>query len=171
MSDTNPQTPPQNPAPTGGDTPPATDPKGGGGATDDETVTLKKSDYNKLISQRDRANNTNKDQDDVIASLAQDKDYRDKVEYIDDWLESNKDKYPQVTRDDLLFISDPDQIEEAAKKRQRRYEDVIQDNLKNVQKAKLPVLSPEQREAEEKKLKENPTKGAFGKMLSLRTRR
>lgn len=170
MSDTSSKTPPVEPGatdPSGS----ATNPDGKGGATEDETVTLSKKDYNNLIAQRDRANNTNKEDQDLLASLAQDKDYREKVEYIDDWLESNKEKYPDVTRDDLLFISDPDQIETAAKKRQRRYEDVLQDKLKSVQKAKLPVLTPEQREQEEKKLKENPSKGAFGKMLSLRTQR
>ena len=86
---------------------------------------------------------------------------------IGDFLEKNKEKYPDLTTDDLMVAGSPEELEAVAIKRQRRYEDVVQEKLLKVQKAEAPVLSPEDRATELKKLKENPGKGSFGRFLEL----
>lgn len=167
MSEINPTTDGNQPAGTGGNPPAATPPQGQPAATDDETVTLNKEDYNNLIAARDRANNGNSELTDTVLTLEQEREERIKKEMIGDFLEQNKTKFPDLTTDDLMAAGSPDELESLATKRQRRYEDVVQDKLLKVQQTSAPVLSPEEKAEKLKKLKENPTKGSFGQFLEL----
>jgi len=162
MSDIETQTPPQDPGATdGGATPPAaTNPNGGGGATDDNTVTLNKEDYNNLISQRDRANNTNSETDAVVNELL-------KKDAINSFLTENKDKYPDVNFDDLTLADSPEELEKLAERQQKRIEDAVQKKLMDVQTTTAPVLSPQEKAQQLKQLKDNPDGKSFGKMLEL----
>lgn len=166
MSEINPTTG-DDPAGATGGIPAATNPQATSTATDDETVTIKKSDYNNLIGQRDRANNDNGELNDTVLTLAEEREERIKKEMIGDFLEQNKQKFPDLTSDDLMSARSPEELETLAAQRQRRYEDVVQEKLLKVQKTDAPILSPEDRAAELKKLKENPSKGSFGKFLEL----
>lgn len=169
MPEINPATPPQNPGATDdGATPPAaTNPQGDGGATNDDTVTLSKSDYNKLVGQRDRANDGFSKLGETVSTLQARQDELDKKEFLSDFLETNKQTYPDLTVDDLMGVGSPDEVEELAKAKQRRYEDVVQDRLLKVQKTDAPVLSPEDKAAALDELKKNPQKGSFGKFLEI----
>lgn len=167
MSDINPTTDGDQPAGTDGNPPAATPPTGQPAATDDKTVTLPKKDYNNLIAQRDRANNDNGELNDTVLTLAQEREVRLKTEAINEFLEENKEKYPDLTSDDLMAADSPDELEKLAVKRQRRYEDVVQEKLLKVQKTTAPILSPEERAEELKRLKQNPGSSSFQRALEL----
>lgn len=167
MSEINPTTDGDQPAGTGGNPPAATPPQGQPAATDDETVTLKKDDYNNLISARDRANNGNSELTETVLTLEQEREERIKKEMIGDFLEQNKTKFPDLTTDDLMAAGSPDELEDLATKRQRRYEDVVQEKLLKVQKTTAPILSPEEKAEELKRLKENPGSSSFQRALEL----
>lgn len=167
MSEINPTTDGDQPAGTGGNPPAATPPQGQPAATDDETVTLKKEDYNNLISQRDRANNDKGELNETVLTLAEEREERIKKEMIGDFLEQNKEKFPDLTTDDLMAAGSPDELEDLATKRQRRYEDVVQEKLLKVQKTTAPILSPEEKAEELKRLKQNPGSDSFQRALEL----
>jgi hypothetical protein len=137
-------------------------------ATDDKTVTLSEADYKKLVGQRDRANNAKGDLDETVLTLAEERNLRIKKDMITEYIEKNKTTYPDIDQEDLMGADSPEDFEELAKARQRRYEDIVQKKLLDVQKADAPVLSPTEREAELKKLKSNPDGGSFGRMLELK---
>lgn len=162
MSDIDPTT--GQPAAPGTDgTPPAATPPATPAnppATDDDVITLKKDDYNNLISQRDRNHQLSQDSEGYVATLA-------KREGIDEFLGEHKSDFPDVTRDDLMHLDDPEALEAEAKRIQRRYEDVVQKKLLDVQKADIPVMSPEDRAAELDRLKKNPSSGSFQRYLEL----
>ena len=162
-----PKTPPENPVQTGdeGNTPPAATPpaKDSGAATEgDKTVTLKESDYKNLVSQRDRNANEATANQEFMLTLAKERE-------IDSFLEKNKEKYPDVTRADLMYLDDPDALEEAATAMQRRLEDHVQAKLLDVEKTNAPILSPEERKERLKKLKGSGDPQAFEKMVDLRS--
>ena len=136
-------------------------------ATDDDTVTLSKTDYNNLIGQRDRANDGFSKLGETVTTLQARQDEADKKEFLSDFLESNKETYPDLTVDDLMTVGSPDEVEELAKAKQRRYEDVVQDRLLKVQRTDAPILSPEDAAAKLDELKKNPQKGSFGKFLEI----
>jgi hypothetical protein len=139
---TDPKTDPQNPAPTDGNTPPATDPKGKGTATDgDEVVTLKKSDYNKLVSQRDRNAEQlrqNSAQDAFVMELAVERT-------INKFLTENKDKFPDLTAEDLMNVDDPDELDAVATRIQNNISKKVQEKLESVQIKETPKLSEQER--------------------------
>ena len=151
MSDIDPTTVEPAAPGTGGDDPTA---------TDDKTVTLSETDYKNLVAARDRANNANSDLEDSVTDILKERE-------INKFLEGNKEKFPDITVDDLMLANSPAELEELAAKQQRRVEDAVQKKLLEVQKASAPVLSPQERAAELKKLKDNPDNGSFGRMLEL----
>ncbi len=154
---TPPTTPPAQTTDNGTTPPVATPSNGDGGATNDEIVTLKKSDYNNLISQRDKGNASNN----FVEQLAQER-------HIDDFLKSNADKFPDLTRDDLMHVSDPDDLQDAAATMQRRLEEHAQAKLLDLTRADQPQMTPDERAAELKKLQDNPKSDSFDRMLELR---
>lgn len=161
MSDIVPTTDGDQPAGTGGDQPAATpQPTSTPAATDDKTVTLSEADYKNLIAQRDRANNTNQELEDSVTDILKERE-------INKFLKGNAEKFPDVTADDLMLASSPDELEEIAARQQRRIEDAVQAKLLSTQKATAPVLSPQERAAELKKLKDSPDSNSFGRMLEL----
>jgi hypothetical protein len=160
MSEIEPTTVVEQPAGTGGEQPTATPPSSTTPATEEKTIELKESDYKNLVAARDRANNISSDSESYVATLA-------KREGIDEFLGEHKTDFPDVRREDLMHLDDPDALEAEAKRIQRRYEDVVQEKLLNVQKADTPVLSPEDRAAELDRLKKNPSSGSFQRYLEL----
>lgn len=170
MADGNdPQTVPTPPAATDGQAPhvqaPAatTQSNGGGTATgEEETITLKQSDYKNLISQRDKNAEASRSSEEFVMNLAKERE-------IDSFLTVNKEKYSDVSRDDLMHLSDPDDLEKEAERVQRRFDDVVQKKLMDVQRTTAPIMSPEQRSEAEKQLKANPTRDSFDKMLDMRS--
>lgn len=172
MSEISQKTDAQNPGATGGDNPAATNPQGGAPATGDTTIPegfelIRTEDKNNLISARDRATNANGELGETVATLAQEREERAKKELIGEFLESNKEKYPDLTTDDLMSASSPEELDDLAAKRQRRYEDIVQEKLLKVQKTSDPILSPEQKAEKLKTLKENPGSSSFQSMLEI----
>jgi hypothetical protein len=162
----NPKTDPQNPGATGdgGQTPPAATNQndGGGAATDgDEMISVKKSDYNNLISARDRNFDDAARQSAFIESMAQEKG-------INTFLNDNKDKYPDLTFEDLKHVEDPADLEEVASRMQRRLEDHAQSKILNIENPKPPTMSPEDRAAKEAEIMKNGGPDAWEKVLALR---
>lgn len=165
MSEAAPTTGGEQPAGTGGSNPTATPPQGTptapeGSAIPEGFELIRTEDKNNLISARDRSNNATSELEDSVTDILKERE-------INKFLESNKDKFPDITVDDLMLANSPEQLEELAAKQQRRVEDAVQKKLLEVQKADAPVLSPQERAAELKKLKDNPGSGSFGRMLEL----
>lgn len=111
----------------------------------DETITLKKSDYNNLVAQRDRANNTSAATEAWVMEQAKKQDVRA-------FIKENKDKYPDVSVDDLMVAEDEDELPKIAEKTQRRIDDAVQSKLKTLNSATAPELTPEQRAEKRKAL-------------------
>ena len=170
MSDIDPTTGKSVEPGTGGTQPTATPPAQPTNppATDDKTVTLSEADYKKLIAQRDRANNAKGELDETVLTLAEERNLRIKKDMINEYIEKNKTTYPDIDQEDLMGAESPEDFERLAKVKQRRYEDIVQKKLLDVQKAQAPILSPQEREAELKKLASNPDDSSFGKMLELK---
>lgn len=161
MSDTVPMTDETQPGATGGEEPAATNPQGNSAATDDgDHVTLSQEDYKNLIAARDRANNSASQSEEFVLTLA-------KERQIGDFLEQNKEKYPDLTKEDLMSASDPDELEELATSRQNAYDRVVQKKLLEVQNATPPSLSPQEKAEKLRALKKNPGSGSFQQMLDI----
>lgn len=126
----------------------------------DETVTIKKSDYQKMIAGRDKANTDAAASGDFVLQLAKERE-------IDSYLGTNKDKFSFVTRDDLMHLDDPAELEAEATRLQKRFQDVVQDALMNVGQSKPPELSPEDKAKALKDIKKNKPRDGFQKMLAL----
>lgn len=171
MAEQQPATPQDDPAGTGGSdpqgTPPAATPTpqdDPSGATKDgeKTITLKESDYKNLISQRDKNANEASANSEFMLTLAKERE-------IDSFLEQNKEKFPDVQRKDLMYLDDPALLEEAAGQMQARLDDHAQAKLKDVQSTTAPILTPEERSAQLKKLKSSDDPNRFEKMVELRS--
>lgn len=166
------QTPPQTPPPTG-DAPAPTAPEvpSGDGAPD-ETVTvskkvlegLRKSNKD-LLSQRDRENGMRNQSEAFLGEIAQER-------HIDSFLSEKKDKYPDLTRDDLMHVDDPDLLEAVADRLQNRISEAAQKRLMEIQNPATPKLSPEDKAQQLKELVPDgrPVKGAFQRFLKLQSR-
>ena len=165
MSEAAPKTGGEQPAGTGGSNPTATPPQGTptapeGSAIPEGYELIRTEDKNNLVAARDRSNNANSDLEDSVTDILKERE-------INKFLKGNAEKYPDVTADDLMIASSPDELEAVATKQQRRIEDAVQAKLLSTQKATAPVLSPQERAAELKKLKDSPDKNSFGRMLEL----
>lgn len=164
-----PATPAATPAPgTDGTPPAATQPAPAAGATTVQQPEvpagyklIKEDDLKNLQSQRDRANEGQRQVEDYVNSLAQ-------KEGIDKFLTENADKYPHLKRDDLLHIDDPDKLAAEADRLERRFQDSIQDALHNAQNIQPPTISPEDKAKRLESLKKNPSKTSFGEMVKLK---
>lgn len=140
-------------------TPPATDVN----AIPEGFELIRTEDKKNLISARDRANNATDQQAVAVNTLMKERG-------ITKFLDSNKQKYPDLKFEDLSHVDDPDDLEAEADRIQARIQDAVQAKLLDVQKTEAPLLSPEQRTEQENKLKKNPDKFSFSKMLDLRSR-
>lgn len=157
MDDSKPnqQTPPPTPNPTEGNQPPAPEIKGKDGAPNDETVTISKKELeglrksNKdLLSARDRNVESARRSEAFVDQLVQER-------YIDKFLVDNKDKYPDLTRDDLMYVDDPEYLEQEATRMQNRISEAAQKRLEAIQNPQPPVLSPEDKAEKLKELKKD----------------
>lgn len=162
---TPPATPPATPPVNPDGTPPA--PNAAAGAPAEEMVTISKKELEgikksqkDLLSQKDKAVNDNNAQGDFVLQLAKERE-------IGTFLTDNKDKFSYLTQEDLMFVNDPSELQSTAERLQKRYQDVVQEALLNVQDAKPPILSPEDKAAELTKMRKTPTKKSFGRMLEL----
>lgn len=165
MSEAVPTTGGDQPVGTGGDKPTATPPTGTPTATEGSAIPegyelIRTEDKNNLVSARDRSNNASSDLEDSVTDILKERE-------IEKFLKSNAEKFPDITADDLMLANSPAELEDLATKQQRRVEDAVQKKLLDVQKAQAPVLSPQERAAELKKLKDSPGSGSFGRMLEL----
>lgn len=138
-------------------TPPATE----GNAIPEGFELIRTEDKTNLISARDRANNEALANADFVNTLAKERD-------IDTFLDSNKEKYPDLVRDDLMHASSVDELETIAARTQKRYEDVVQEKLLKTQVADTPILSPAEKAAQIQKLKDNPGSASFQKALEVK---
>lgn len=165
MDNNIPKTEPVTPAPTGGEpekvAPAATEPKSKAPATE-ESVTLKKSDYQNLVAARDRSNEQLDQVTDAVVQMQKKTD-------IDLFLADNKEQFPDVVFDDLKYAESPDQIEELAKSAQNRITVATQKRLEEVQLGRTPKMTPKDRATREADLKKNPGSKSFAEMVRLRT--
>lgn len=136
---------------------------------DNEMVTIKKSDYKNLQSQRDK-NRTNSDEALERATnaeqyAAQQMQKEDITEFLSD--PANKEKYPDVELSDLLAATSDDQFEQLAIQTQARVDKAAQRRLGDIEKAGTPTMSPEDKAAKLKKLRENPSTNSLEQMIEL----
>lgn len=166
MADPTPQTPPnENPeGPDESNTPPATQPQGPAGAVtdDDELVQIKKSDLKNLQSQRDKNHNRLTQTEYQVALMQQKDDIKD---FLSD--PENKSKFPDVKVEDLLDAESEEDFEKLAGQTQTRIDESAQRRLGDLQKTQTPTMTPQEKAAQLKKLKENPGSASFQKMLEL----
>lgn len=167
--ETNPNPAENNPGATGGQQPAATNPQGSPAASGDNNVPegyelIRTEDKKNLISARDKANQESAGQGEFLQEIA-------KERAVGSFLKENAEKFPDVTQDDLMnaFATNEEELEAEATRMQQRYEQVAQNRLKSMQKATPPTMSPADRAAREKALKENPSRSSFGEMVNLRT--
>lgn len=139
-------------------------------ASGDETVTLSKKDHSELVSQRDRANEeirklkeSGNSENDLMYEIAKERG-------IDQFLKENKEKYPDVTADDLKFLDDPEQLEAAASHLQSTINDRVQKKLSDVQVAdERPQLSEEDRKKKLAALEKSDSPDKFEQMVNLQS--
>ena len=149
----------------GNQTPPAaTQPQGQSGAAtdDDEVVTLKKSDYNNLVSQRDSNHNRAAATEQYVMEMAQKEDIKG---FLSD--PANAGKFPDVEVEDLMDATSPEDFEKLAGQTQARIDKAANRRLADIQKVEAPALSPDEKAAQLKKLKAQPGSKSFQKMLEL----
>lgn len=145
-------------------TPPAVTPETGNVPEGYELIRTE--DKNNLVSQRDKANNSNSETDTILTGLLQERAV-EKAVLTDEF----KEKYPDVTAEDVLDAdpADQDDILAIAEKKQKRYEAIKQNALKNATKIDAPPeISPEEKSQELKKLAgPNKPKNAFQRAIAI----
>lgn len=160
-------TPPVEPvAPAAPATPPSSEPV----ATPPEQKVpegfelIRTEDKNKLISQRDKANNGNSETETVVNALLQKDAVRDAVASPE-----FKENYPDVTMQELLDANptSDEEIEAFAKAKQARYEEVKQTALKNVQRAEAPTLTQADKDTKLTELAQPAKRSRFQDALKL----
>lgn len=168
--DQNAQTPPNGETPPAGTPPAATDTKTPPAGASDEQVTISKKELEGLQksqkdfqSAADKARNENAANSDFVLTLAKERE-------IDDFIGKNAEKFPDVTREDLMYLDDPDKLEAEATRLQKRFDDIVQAKLLNVGQQEPPKLSEADKAKELKELKKNPKKGGFQRFLALQQR-
>lgn len=183
MPELNPQTAPtEAPAGTGdGSTPPAATPPttAPGAATENPSATPPAADPVKpVVAQRDKANeekrqlqSENDEMRERIEFLESVANENIKKEAIGKFLTENKEKYPDLTFDDLSHIRTFEEMETEADRLQRRLQDHAQAKILEIeQNPQGPPLSPEQRAEKEKQLMEQGGKSALAGAIALRLR-
>lgn len=147
---------------------------------DDEQVTLSVKDYKNLQSQRDSANEKLKkyesaksdDDDDDSSNSPYDNKLVDilKEREIDNFLNDNKEKYPDISREDLMFLDDPDKLDKAANHLQTSINEKVQQKISNVQIAdNRPQLSAKDINKQIDQLENSNDPQAFEKMVDLKS--
>lgn len=170
MSEVNDQNPAgNNPGATGGQQPTATNPQGQPAASGEQHVPegyelIRTEDKNNLVSARDKANQENGAQGEFLQEIA-------KERAVGNFLKENSADYPDVTQDDLMnvFATNEEELKTEATRMQQRYEQVAQNRLKSMEKATAPTMSPADKAARLKALKDNPSRSSFGEMVNLQT--
>lgn len=168
MADQNQETTPQNPAPTGAEVTPAaaTVPEPGGGAAtvEDEMVTMSKKDRDALVAARDRSNETASQQSNFIEQIAREKG-------INEFLTTNKEKYPDLSADDLSHVDDPADLETEAARVQQRLDTHAQAKILEIENSAVPKITPEQQAEIEADAAKNPGAKSWSKVLAGRMQR
>lgn len=126
---------------------------------------IKTEDKRNLISARDRANNAEDENSQVLNALIQKDAVRDALADPD-----FQEKYPDVTEAEILEanpMSDED-IVKIAEAKQKRYDKVKLDHVKKVQRATAPEISAADRDEKLKQLKKPATRSRFAQALQLK---
>lgn len=165
MAEEKSQTPPNDQAGTDdGKTPPAATPpvddQGAATDDDDEVVSIKKKDLKALQSGRDKNHERARQTEYQVAMMLLEKD-------ANKFLETNKEKFPDVKAEDLFDAEDDADFEKLAGQTQARIDEAAQRRLGDLQRSTTPTLSPQEKSAQLKKLKETPGSSSFQKMLEL----
>lgn len=156
-ANTDPNTPPAN---TGEPAPAPAEPVVTAPANNAEPV----SDPNaKLQSQRDKLQNKVSMLESFLEPIAVER-------AVDSFLSENKDKYPDLTRDDLMNVSDisPEYLDKEAARLQTRLQEHAQKKILEIENPKVPDMTLDERNAEIDKLRNSKDPNAFQKMLRLR---
>lgn len=163
----------EQPGGTGGEQPTAIPPTSTPVATDDTNQLIvpdgykliKDEDYKNLVSSRDRANNEFKEVEAVTNNLARKDAIRDAIADPE-----FKSKYPDVSFEDILegFPSSDDEIIQIAEAKQKRFEQIKLDHVKNAQRVVEPVISASDLAEQEKVLKQPSSESRFMQALKLR---
>lgn len=155
-----------------------TNPAGSGEPSVEDQVVKKGSDNSnsdqgkrKLQSERDQLREENK-------KLVQDVEelkgvvYGDQVnKVLKDFVKNNKEKYPDVTADDLASAGSVDELDEVAKKAQGRYDRVRNDALRKVQDVPDVTMTEQEKAEALKKLEKsenNANQSKFSQFLTIK---
>lgn len=157
----------------------ATGDKGGSGANpssnDDDFVKIPKSDYNKIISQRDanfnKAKTAEEKAEEALSWKEQQEEEKARGVYVTNFLEENSEKYPDVKKADLLHATTPEEVEAIAKRTQQVYTEAESKALAKIQASDDDSLTDEQIEEEIAKLDPEKQKDAFERNINLQFRR
>ena len=167
MADQNDQTSSDDADQTSSDQDEATDTNADNTDEATDTITIKKDDYNQLVSDRDKnfnnADNAENEVEDLRAEIARDKE-------ISKFLRDNKDDYPDVLDEDLTDATSNAEIEAIAKTTQERFNKIEQRALEKLQNVPSPPpLTAEDKEQKVAALKERSLKGedTFEEMLEI----
>ena len=88
---------------------------------------------------------------------------------IGEWFKDNGKDYPDVTQDDLMYASSPDELETIAKRTQQRITEAVEKKLQDVEVAdSRPRLSDKERNEQINSLRNSNDPDAFDKMVDLR---
>lgn len=140
------------------------DPKDPPAATDDdEMVTISKKDYKKLQSQRDGNHERARQTELQVAMMMLEKD-------ANKFLADNKNEFPDVKAEDLFDAEDEEDFKKLAGQTQSRIDEAAQRRLGDLQRSTTPTLSPQEKAAQLKKLKDNPGSSSFQQMLELQSK-
>lgn len=129
---------------------------------DDEMVSIKKSSLKKLQSESTKNFERTRQVEYQQALMLQKEDIKDFLGNPE-----NKEKFPDVHVDDLLDAESEEDFEKLAGQTQKRIDEAAQRRLGDLQTAKTPTLTPQEKAAQLKKLKDNPGSPSFQKMLEL----
>lgn len=127
---------------------------------------IKTEDKRNLISARDKANNSDGVNSQVLNALIQKDAIRDAMK-----VEDFKEKYPDVTEAEILEANptNDQEIESIAKHKQERYTKVKLDHLKKVQSTTgAPEISAADRDQQLTALKKPSNRSRFAEALSLK---
>lgn len=128
----------------------------------------------KLQSDRDRTKAENAKLQERLDALEGQVGMSAKNQAISEYLEANKDKYPDVDKNDLQYASSVEEIEELAKSSQARADRIRNKTLQDLQNVPADTLSQEEYDKQIAELEqevEKTGKSGFAKFLDLKSKR
>lgn len=165
-----PKTPaPSATPPTGTETPPATPPAatppaGEPGATPPADGDANSEAFRKMQSEKDRAQHRIGVLESVLEPIVIERE-------VDKFLSGNKDKFPDLTREDLMHVQSLEEsdLTKEATRLQTRLQAHAQKTIIDIENPKAPTMTEEQKKAEMEKLKTSKAPGRFQAWLRLKS--